>query len=356
MTLENLYNEDIQSVASENLPWGRLKDNVLLITGATGLLGHFLVDVIMFFNRTKALNCFVIAVGRSEKRARRKFNKYWDSRNFMFVSHDINEPLILNDIKKVNFVIHMASNTHPKMYATDPIGTITANIIGTKNMLDFSVTHNVNRFVFASSNEIYGENRGDVDLFRENYCGYINSNTLRAGYPESKRCGEALCQAYLSQRGIDIVIPRFTRSYGPTMLMNDTKAISQFILNGINHQNIVLKSKGLQNYSYTYISDAILGLLYIMLLGKSGEAYNVADVKSNITLKRLAQIIAENSGTRISFEKPDTVEQKGYSKATRALIDGSKLQKIGWQAKYDIKSGINRTMEILEQENGKKYN
>ena len=96
-------------------------------------------------------------------------------------------------------------------------------------MLDFAATHNTKRFLLASSNEIYGENRGDVEFFDETYCGFIDCNTLRAGYPESKRCSEAMCQAYAQQKGIDVVIARLTRCYGATLLKSDSKALSQFI-------------------------------------------------------------------------------------------------------------------------------
>lgn len=343
-----LYFEDIRKVSKQNLPWSMLHNKVVLVTGATGLIGHFLVDTLMNLNLNYDLDCQIIAIGRNKQRALIEFSKYLSSQQFIFLTHDINNPLnnLISD--KVDFVIHLASNTHPQMYATEPINTITANIIGTKNLLDFCIEHSVRRFVFASSNEIYGENRGDVDLFDEQYCGYINPNTLRAGYPESKRCGEALCQAYGVQKGIEFVIPRFTRSYGPTMLINDTKAISQFIKNGIKGENIVLKSAGLQNYSYTYVADAVSGLLYALLLGKSGEAYNIADESANVTLKSLAQKIAETAHTKVIFQEPSKLEQSGYSKATKALLDGSKLRGLGWNALYDIDTGIKRTMQILK--------
>ncbi len=96
---------------------------------------------------------------------------------------------------------------------------------------------------------------------------------MRAGYPESKRCGESLCQAYISQKHMDIVIPRFTRSYGPTLLKSDSKAMSQFLKKAINGEDIVLKSKGTQYYSYTYMADAISGLLTVLLMGAKGAAY-----------------------------------------------------------------------------------
>ncbi len=343
-----LYLSDIDKISGVNLPWEKIQNKSVLISGATGLLGSFLVDVLMHKN-TMGLNCKVYTLTRNQKKAQERFSKWCENDHLVFLPYDVNKPFIRDYIDTVDYVLHLASNTHPLQYGTDPIGTITTNIIGLQNMLDFAVEHNAARFAFASSNEIYGENRGDVELFDERYCGYIDSNTLRAGYPESKRCGEALCQAYKLQKGLDIVIPRFTRSYGPTMLLTDTKAISQFIRKGILGEDIVIKSTGTQNYSYTYMADAIYGLLTVILCGESGEAYNIADEESNITLKDLAAIIAGHVGKKVVFEIPDAVEASGYSKATKALLDGTKLKKLGWKPFYTIHNGIPRTIDILRQ-------
>ncbi len=343
-----LYIEDIKYIASLPFPWQAMANSSILVSGASGLVGSFMVDVFMYKNQQEGLNCTIYALGRNAKSAASRFSQYWGSKYFTFISHDINEQLSLPNTVPFKFVMHLASNTHPVAYASDPIGTITTNIIGTKNMLDFAAAHHAEKFLFASSNEIYGENRGDTEFFDELYSGYIDCNTMRAGYPESKRCGEALCQAYKSQKNLNVVIPRLTRSYGPTMLMTDTKAISQFIRKGIAGENIILKSAGTQYYSYTYVADAVAGLLAVLLNGENGAAYNIADTKSDIMLKDLAQTIADICGTKVVFELPDDLEKSGYSTATKARLDGSKAKSIGWTAKYDILSGLRRTVQILK--------
>ena len=341
------YMEDLDYVAGLDLPWEKLQGKSIFLSGATGLVGSFFIDVIMRKNQY-GLGCTLYALGRNKEKAKIRFSKWIDDYQFIFIPYDINKPLIYDDFGTIDYVLHMASNTHPMQYSTDPIGTITTNIIGTQNMLEFAIKHHAMRFAFTSSNEIYGENRGDVEMFDEDYCGYINSNTVRAGYPESKRCGEAFCQAYKVQKGLDVVIPRLTRSYGPTMLMTDTKAISQFIRKGIAGENIVLKSAGTQYYSYTYMADAVSGLLYVLLKGENGEAYNIADKQSDIKLKDLAIIIAGITDKKVVFEIPNAVEAAGYSIATKARLDGSKLGKLGWSAKYDIQDGMKRTINILK--------
>ena len=342
-----LYNEDLLSASSLRLPWEKLSGKSIMLTGATGMIGSLLIDVIMKKNE-QGLGCKVYALGRNREKAENRFRKHCYDPSFSFRFYDASEPFICNDMGKVDYILHLASNTHPVQYSTDPIGTITTNIIGLNNMLEFACRHNTKRFAFASSNEVYGENRGDTEFFDEKYCGYIDPNTMRAGYPESKRCGEALCQAYKAQKGLNVVIPRLTRTYGPTMLFSDTKAISQFIKKGVAGEDIVLKSAGEQYYSYMYALDSVTGLLTVLLRGVSGEAYNVADAHSDIKLKDLAKIIADICGKKVVFEIPDSIEKAGYSTATKARLDGGKLAQLGWKPAYDIRTGIERTISILK--------
>lgn len=341
-----LYQEDLEYAAALPFSWDKLKDKKIMISGASGMIGSFLIDVIMYRNRQFGDNCTVIALGRNIDKLKDRFAYCLDAGTFVFREHDINMPLC-KEADEVNYIFHAASNTHPVAYANDPIGTVTTNIIGLYNLLNYAAEHQTERFVFPSSVEIYGENRGDTKKFTEDYCGYIDCNTLRSGYPESKRAGESLCQAFIKQKGLDIVIPRLSRTYGPSMLQSDTKAISQFIKKGAMGEDIVLKSEGNQFYSYSYVADAVSGILAALFYGKCGEAYNIADEESDITLKDLAKLIADYSGKKVVFELPDKAESAGYSTATTALMDSGKLDKLGWKAKFDIKSGIERTIDIL---------
>ena len=345
---QRFYKEDLTTIITTSfVPWDKLQDSSLLISGATGMIGSCLIDAIMLRNREEGLNCKVSALSRNAERARSRFAEWSGSSLLQVLEGDVNQDISHLLPNNVDYVLHLASNTHPVAYASDPIGTILTNIVGTRNMLEAASSRGARRFLFASSNEIYGENRGDKELFDESYLGYIDCNSLRAGYPESKRCGEALCQAYLKQRELDIVIARLTRSFGPSLLPSDTKAMSQFLRNGASKEDIVLKSKGDQLYSYTYAADAVTGLLTVLLKGECGQAYNVAEESFDIPLKEIAGIIAEEAGTKVVFDLPDAVEAAGFSKATKARLDGSKLRALGWRAQYSLREGISRTLGCL---------
>lgn len=340
------YIARMEEVYRSNLPIEKLKNKSFLISGSTGLIGSFLIDALIYGNNNYDLNCHIYAISRNVEKAKTMFD-YYKNDNLSFIKADVNESFDIEN-EKIDYVLHLASNVQPLLYSTKPIETIMTNILGTKNMLDIAVKHNAEKFLFASSSEIYGENRGDVEKFNEEYCGYINSNTLRANYNESKRCGETLCQAYKAEKGLYVVIPRFTRTYGPTMKIDDTKASSQFIMKAVNNEDIVLKSEGKQLYSYCYISDAISALLTVLLKGENGEAYNIAGKDSDITLKDLAELCASYSGKKVIFELPDNIEKAGYSTATKVLFDIEKIKKIGWEPNIDVNVGIRETVNLVQ--------
>lgn len=343
-----IYQSDIQRASELPINWSLLSGKTVLFTGATGMIASVMIDILMYRNQNLLNNeqgVHIIAVSRNEEKAKKRFGAYWDSEYFTYLSHDIIKPL--PELGTVHYILHAASNTHPRAYATDPIGTITANVQGTYQLLEYAAIHNCERFFFFSSVEIYGENRNDVDKFEESYLGYIDCNTTRAGYPESKRLGESLCNAYAAQKGQKFVIGRFSRVYGPTMAGDDSKAIAQFIRKAAAGEDIVLKSEGNQLYSYTYVVDAATAAFYLLMYGENGSAINIADRESDIALKDLAGHLAKGSGTKVVFELPDQVEKAGYSTATKALLDSAKIEQLGWKAQTSIADGLAKTVQIL---------
>ena len=175
-----IYKSDVDNAARENLDWNKLAGKSLLLTGATGLIGTMIVDVLMKKNREENLNVTIYAAGRNEKIAAQRFADYWDDKNFHFVKMNVNEPITQNF--SVNYIIHAASNTHPMLFSTDPINTMMTNFLGTYNLLQYGLKSKIKKFLFLSSGEIYGQSLNDTDVFDEKYCGYIDCNTFRAGY------------------------------------------------------------------------------------------------------------------------------------------------------------------------------
>lgn len=346
-TNAELYINDVKQTAKANLPWYQLENKTVMITGASGMIGTFLIDVLMEKNRTEQLNIKIYAIGRNIQKAKKRFTEYWNTPNFLFIQIDVNQSL--NFKFHTDYIIHAASNTHPVMYSSDPIGSIMTNLLGTYNLLEYAKQTQLKRFIFLSSVEIYGQAIKKDDTFDESYCGYIDCNTVRAGYPEGKRAGEALCNAYFFKHDIDFVIPRLSRIYGPTMSLDDSKAMSQFLLNGVNGEDIILKSKGMQLYSYCYVADAVLGIFYTWLLGEKGNAYNVCNTDTKWYLKDITQYIARITGHKVIFHLPDKTEQEGFSKVSVGVMSSDKLQKLGWQPHDNLKSGIKKTLKILQE-------
>lgn len=341
-----LYLEDLERVAACGADWTALEGATVGVSGATGMVGTFLVDLLMHMARAGVLDVRVVALGRSEAKACKRLPYFGDER-FAFEEYNVTVPGTLPEAA-ADVVVHLASTTHPRAYATQPISTITSNVTGMQNLIEWQLASGEGgRFCFASSVEVYGENRGDVGRFDESYCGYLDCNTLRAGYPESKRLGEALCQAYASERGARVFVPRLPRIYGPTLLPSDTKALSQFLHKAVAGEDVVLKSEGTQEFSYLYVVDAVSGLLWVLTRGEAGLAYNVADPSGDVRLRDLAVMIARAGGGDVVFELPDEVERAGYSTATRALLDGSRLRSLGWRARYGIEEGIDRTLRVM---------
>ncbi|MCQ2170211.1 MAG: NAD-dependent epimerase/dehydratase family protein [Bacteroidales bacterium] len=332
-----LYLEDLQYVISTKGS-DRLKGKTVLITGATGLIGLQLVDSLMHAGDIR-----IIATGRSREKAANRLGEHFGNPLFQFLEQDVHQPF--PDGIKADYIIPLASNTHPLAYSKFPVETVLTNVLGAKNALELAAKCGAT-VLYPSSVEIYGNADGSVD-FTEDYTGSLDLSTPRSCYTESKRVCEALCQSYAAEYGVSVKIARLSRVFGPTILESDTKASSQFILKAVAAEDIVLKSEGNQYFSYTYVADAAAALLHIMLNGENGQAYNVASEGCNVHLKDFAAACARICGKKVIFDIPGSTEAKGYSIASRAILSCDKLTAIGFRAKYNIEDALERTVEIM---------
>lgn len=333
-----LYQEDIKKILSikdiESLHGKRF-----LITGATGMVGVMLIDALMAMGDVK-----VYAVGRNKEKAQDRLGDYFGCPYFNFIEQDVCLPFA--DDLWVDFIIPAASNTHPLAYSRYPVETILINVKGAENALLLAERCGAT-VVYISSNEIYGNAIAD-EIFTEDYNGRLNLSNARSCYTESKRVSEALCQSFIAERGVDVRIARLTRIFGPTMLENDSKASSQFIKKAVAGEDIVLKSKGDQYFSYTYVTDAVAGLLHVLLHGEKGKAYNISSERCNVHLKDFARMCANINGKDVVFELPSEAEQKGFSIAMNAILANDRIKSIGFEPMYSMEDAISRTIEILK--------
>lgn len=336
-----LYQEDLQWILTTN-GIESLRGKKILITGATGLIGVCLIDALMKYNEQGA--CIdIYAVGRSKVRAEARLGDYYDNDHFHFIEQDVRQPLPPS--LQVDYIIPLASNTHPQAYSQYPVETIEINVKGAENALRKSIECGA-MVLYPSTVEVYGNARGE-DIFTEDYTGQLNLSTARACYTESKRVSEALCQSYIAEKDAKVKIVRLSRVFGPTMLLSDTKASSQFILKALNGDNIVLKSKGEQFFSYTYVADAVAAMLHVLIQGENGAPYNIACEGCNVHLKDFAQVCAQIAGTDVIFDLPSETEKKGFSIAMNAILDIARLKSIGYKPHYSLFESIERTINIM---------
>ena len=336
-----LYQEDLDYILGVK-GIDSLRKKSILITGATGMVGLCLTDALMKFNEREGAGINLYVVGRDKNRAFSRLGDYYSNPLFHFIEQDVRDSFSEN--LAVDFIIPLASNTHPVSYSKFPVETIEINVKGAENALKKARQCGAS-VLYPSSVEVYGQGNSS---FEENDTGNLNLATSRACYTESKRVCEALCQSYISEYGVDCKIVRLCRLFGPTMQDSDTKASSQFILNALAGKDIVLKSKGNQLFSYTYVADAVQAMLFVMINGECGQAFNVACDKCNVKLIYFAIELASISGKSVVYDIPSDVEAKGYSIATRAILSTNKLSQFGWEASYSFKNAIQRTFSILD--------
>lgn len=336
------YIDDINSVASLDLPWDKLTGCNILVTGATGLIGACFVEVLLS-RSDKDYN--VYASGRNEERAVSRFAKYIDDPAFHFFKYDVSDPLVC-DID-FQYVIHAASNASPNFFSNNPVEVVKSNIFGVANLMDYGLMHGLRRFLFISTGEVYGE--GDGRVFTEDYSGFVNPVLPRSCYPSSKRASETLCVSYSSEYAVETVIARPCHTYGPYFTESDNRVYAQFIRNVIAGEDIVMKSTGEQFRSWCYVVDCVSALLHILLKGENGQAYNIADSSSNISIKELADMIAAIGDRKVVVDLPTVEEKKGFNIVSKSVFSTRKIELLGWRTKGSMLDNMRNTINEVRK-------
>lgn len=340
-----VYLSDLSAAAEQTVDIEKLKNSSVLITGASGLIGSFVADTLLYYNKTQNANIKVYAAGRSKQRLEERFSSAMD-KNIVFVEYDVNKkPEFDFD---VDFIIHAASNAYPKAFSQDPVGTILSNVVGTQHLLDYAKEHKTKRFMFVSSGEVYGQTDGSITAFEEAFSGYVDPTQPRSCYPASKRAAETLCVSYTAQYNLDTVIVRPCHTYGPNTTKSDNRASVQFVNSAINGEDIVMKSSGSQMRSYCYIADCASALLTVLTCGESANAYNIANPNARITISDFAKIVAKITGTKVVFSEPDDAQKAQQTPISYAVLDTKKLTSLGWKGRYSAEDGIRNTITILQ--------
>lgn len=335
------YKEDILQTFEQDLPWEILSEANILVTGATGLIGGCLVETLMMNPRR---DYQVYASGRNENRAKARFRDFAEEPAFHFVKYDVMHPLE-SDVR-FDYIIHAASNASPNFFTQKPVEVIKSNIDGVANLMEYGLAYGMKRFLYVSSGEVYGE--GDGRVFTEDYSGYVDCAKPRSCYPSSKRAAETLCVSYAAEYGADVVIARPCHTYGPHFTEQDNRVYAQFIRNVLRGEDIVMKSTGEQFRSWCYVVDCVSALLHILLKGESGEAYNIADADSNISIRELAETIASIGGQKVVIDLPDADEKRGFNPVTKSVFSTGKLESLGWKPQNHTSTGIRNTIEEIK--------
>ncbi|MGN0186241.1 MAG: NAD-dependent epimerase/dehydratase family protein [Paludibacteraceae bacterium] len=314
-----------------------LERKYILVTGAAGLIASAVVEKLLVYYPTAE----VYAMVRDEQKALQRFEKYLCNPHLHILTGDVNAPLAVET--NFHYIIHAAGNANPNAYATHPVETLWTNINGTRNLLEYGRTHGIERFLYVSSGEVYGN--GEQTEWVEDDSGKVDTMTLRACYPSSKRAAETMCVCYAEQYGIDVVVGRPCHTYGPHFTEADNRAFAQFVRKARAREDIVLKSTGEQYRSWIFVEDCADALLTILQKGACKQAYNIADQQSNVTIRTLAETIADIAGVKVVFDLPSATESKGYSAMKRAVFNTERLCALGWTPRFSLTRGLIETIK-----------
>ena len=351
MTIEKLNNiiicEDVERIINEDLPWEKLRNSTVLVTGASGMIPSYALYTLLGLNDHKHLGIKVLALVRNGAKARKILGDVLNREEVELIVQDVSAPIEYNGT--IDYIFHGGSAARPKEHAAAPTSTIRANLVGTFNLLDLAVSAHAKAFVLMSSSEVYGQVPANIDSISETDYGYLDCLNPRSCYSEGKRAAETICASFMAQYGIDCKTPRFAHIYGPGLGLTDGRVQADFAANVFRGENIVMKSDGSSMRSYTYVSDAVSGIFYVLLKGTEA-AYNIADSDNTISIRQLAEaFIASRPDKHLELVIDiDRSKTASYNPAAFIGLDNSKLKALGWTPKVSVAEGTSRMISHYE--------
>lgn len=307
-----------------------------LITGATGLIGSTLINCLIALNQ----NIKILAPVRNKQKALDMF----ESTDIVFYECDL-QTFDYDTIGEVDYIVHSAAPTSSKFFVEQPVETAEIIYGPSSALLKYAVKHPVKGFLYLSSLEVYGSIVGK-DSITEDMQGYLDLMDVRSSYPMAKRMVENLCCLYTKEYGIKAMIARLTQTTGAGIAKDDNRVIAQFARLGAQGKDIVLHTRGESARPYCYTTDAISAILYILLRGKAGQAYNVANEQTYISVRDMAEFVKKHINTSINV-RVELNNNMGYAPVCLLPLSVEKLKDLGWMPIYDLRDIFNKLVEYL---------
>lgn len=346
-TTDQIMQEDLEQFAKEEI-LEQFRDQSVLVTGATGLIGSQIVKGLLCANRLKGLNITVYAMVRNEEKAKRVFAQNLDQANLKFVCQDICQKIQMEG--KVDYILHLASATSSKYFVEHPVETIYTAIDGSRNILEFAKEQQVKGVVYLSSLEVYGVTDPTLPTVKEDQYGYIDILNVRSSYSEGKQMVENLCASFAKEYGVPVKVARLGQTFGPGVEYGDKRVFAEFARSVIEKKDIVLHTEGKTKRNYCYVKDAVTALFYILAKGENGQAYNVVNEETDITIRDMAQMLADEfpeAGIQVRVEIEDAAKF-GYNPDVIIKLDTARLRSLGWQPTVDLKGMFARMIESMK--------
>ena len=344
-----IMQEDVERAsAAEFIDWEKLRGRTVLVTGATGLIGGQVVMTLLNASAEKDLGMKVIAAVRNKEKAEKLF-KYADKASLELLVQDVTSPY--SYAGDIDYIIHGASITSSKAFVDYPVETIFTAINGTKNLLELAKEKKVEGMVYLSSLEVYGVVDFSLPSVDEKTFGSIDPMSVRSSYSEGKRIVETLCTSYAHEYGVPVKVARLCQSMGAGVGYNDGRVFAQFARAVIEGTDIVLMTDGSTERNYCYISDAVTGILTVLLKGETAQAYNVANKDTLISIRDMAQMLIDNypeSGTKLVFNIAEDVTKLGYNPKVKMNLATAKAEALGWQPNVGLKEMFDRLIESMK--------